>query len=166
MKTALLLLLGLALARPTLADLKPGEPFPALGSYALTGAAVPDCRGKVTIVDFCASWCAPCKASFAVYDRLAAAYGPRGLTIVAVSVDQNESDYRRFVRRLRPSFPVLDDAGQKLVARVAVPTMPTSYLLDRTGRVRFVHAGFHGAATERQLKSEIETLLKETPPAS
>jgi hypothetical protein len=60
---------------------------------------------------------------------------------------------------MSPPFVALHDHNQKLVEQVVVPTMPTSYLLDRTGHVRFVHAGFHGDLAE--LRKEIETLLAE-----
>jgi len=44
---------------------------------------------------------------------------------------------------------------------VKVPAMPTSYLLGRDGRVRFIHVGFHGGATEKEMRTQIETLLGE-----
>jgi hypothetical protein len=59
------------------------------------------------------------------------------------------------------SFVTLHDREQTLVKQVVVPTMPTSYLVDRDGRVRFVHQGFHGDATERELRKELELLLTE-----
>jgi hypothetical protein len=62
---------------------------------------------------------------------------------------------------MKPTFSTLYDSRRKLVGLVQVPTMPTSYLLDRTGTVRFEHSGFHGDQTERELRREIETLLGE-----
>lgn len=137
--------------------------FPALAAAGLTGGALPDTAGKVVLVDFWASWCAPCKASFPSYSRLQAAYAGRGLVIVAVSVDEDPARYVDFVARYRPAFATLHDAGHALVKEVDVPTMPTSYLLDRSGRVRFTHPGFHGDATVRDLTREIDALLAETP---
>ena len=91
---------------------------------------------------------------------------PRGLVLLAVSVDEKPAAYEGFVKKLNPPFVTLLDREQKLVRAVRVPTMPTSYLLDRTGRVRFVHEGFHGEATEREVRKEIETLLAEKKPTS
>ena len=68
-----------------------------------------------------------------------------------------------FVKKLAPPFLTLHDRELKLVKQVVVPTMPTSYLLDRTGKVRFMHEGFHGDATDKQVRQEIETLLAEKP---
>ncbi len=146
---------------PARADVHLGDAFPALSSAGLTGAALPETSGRVVLVDFWASWCAPCKASFPAYRRLDADYAPRGLVIVAISVDRDPRAYESFVRRFNPSFPVEDDLEQKFVSLVQVPTMPTSYLIDRKGRVRFIHPGFHGSDTEALLRKEIETLLAE-----
>ena len=154
-----------ALAGGLPAQVAPGGEFPALAQAGLTGGPLPETAGKVVLVDFWASWCAPCKASFPVYAKIDSAYAGRGLVIVAVSVDESASAYAAFVARLKPPFATLHDSRQKLVAQVQVPTMPTSYLVDRAGRVRFVHAGFHGEQTERDLRREIEFLLAEKAPA-
>jgi thiol-disulfide isomerase/thioredoxin len=152
----------LALLAPAArADLQVGEVFPALAAAGLTGGTVPVTAGHVTIVDFWASWCAPCKASFPAYARLSAAYAAGGLVLVAVSVDDRAADYETFLRKWHPPFTTLRDARKQLVTAVKIPAMPTSYLLGRDGRVRFIHVGFHGAATEQEMRAQIETLLAE-----
>jgi thiol-disulfide isomerase/thioredoxin len=149
--------LYLAGATASFAQVKVGDAFPSLASVG----QIPDTAGKVVLVDFWASWCAPCKASFPAYGRIAAKYGPQGLAIIAVSVDQDPDAYGKFVKRFQPPFFVALDKDQSLVSRVRVPTMPTSYLIDRQGRVRFLHPGFHGEETEKLISQEIETLLAE-----
>lgn len=143
------------------AELGPGDSFPSLADAQLGEGVLPVTRGRVVLVDFWASWCGPCKASFPAFARLHADYAARGLVIVAVSVDEKPAAYRVFVDKWRPPFAVLRDERQNLVRAVKVPAMPTSYLLDRAGRVRFVHAGFHGDATEQELRRQIEALLNE-----
>jgi len=150
--------LALALAGAAHAQIGPGDIFPPLAAAA---AALPATQGRVLLVDFWASWCAPCKASFPAYAKIYRDDGPRGLVIVAVSVDDSPDDYANFIRRHAPPFFTLLDRGHRLVGQVRVPAMPTSYLIGRDGRVRFVHEGFHGAETERALRAEIETLLEE-----
>ncbi|HWA86349.1 MAG TPA: TlpA disulfide reductase family protein [Opitutus sp.] len=143
------------------AQVQVGDRFPSLADAGLTGGALPPTEGRVVLVDFWASWCAPCKASFPAFARINADLAGRGLSIVAVSVDEKESAYAAFVKKMHPPFAALHDAAQKLVGTVKVPAMPTSYLLGRDGRVRFVHQGFHGSETEAELRKEIETLLAE-----
>lgn len=142
------------------AEIKAGDSFPALadaGLVSLDGAAIPQLGGKVTLVDFWASWCAPCKASFPAMAKLHADYSARGLQIVAVSVDEKPGAAAAFWKKMAPPFSAVHDKEQKLVQQVAVPTMPTSYLIDRDGKVRAVHVGFRGDLS--QLRREIEELL-------
>lgn len=160
------LFLTLALATTARADIKVGDPFPTLPAanlVSLAGGALPDTGGRVVLVDFWASWCAPCKASFPMMAKLQQDFGPRGLVIAAVGIDEKAAAATAFVKKLAPTFPTLHDAAQSLVKQVGVPTMPTSYLLDRSGKVRFVHSGFHGDRTEGELRRQIETLLAEKP---
>lgn len=145
------------------AELRVGELFPPLEARALEGGTPPATAGRVTLVDFWASWCAPCKASFPAYAQLQADYRSRGLVIVAVSVDENEQAFAAFIRQQAPPFAALRDKSHQLVSQVRVPAMPTCYLLDRDGRVRFVHRGFHGAENDREIRREIDRLLAEAP---
>jgi thiol-disulfide isomerase/thioredoxin len=146
------------------ADIKVGDRFPALQGVGLMGPTVPMTAGKVVLVDFWASWCAPCRQSFPAYGRITSEFAARGLVIVAISVDQDPSAYESFVRTVAPSFVVALDKEQRLVREVRVPTMPTSYLVDRAGRVRFIHPGFRGAETEQALRAEIAALISEKAP--
>jgi thiol-disulfide isomerase/thioredoxin len=115
----------------------------------------------VVLVDFWATWCAPCKASFPAYSQLQRELAPRGFILLAVSVDKTAGPYDEFVQRFAPAFPTVRDGAQRLIADVSVPAMPTSYLIDRKGIVRAVHSGFHGEAEVRELREEIIRLLEE-----
>lgn len=140
-----------------------GQPFPSLAEFGLEGA-VPEVSGsKVTIVDFWASWCPPCRAAFPVLDAVQADFGAQGVRVVAVSVDQNRGAMQSFLKKHPVSFTVVRDADMKLVQRVDVPTMPTTFVLDGRGIVRFVHAGFEGDKTSERLRAEIKALLEEKP---
>lgn len=156
---SLLMALGFVVSGPIHAEVNLGDTFPTLAATGFEGGALPATAGKVVLVDFWASWCAPCKASLSAYARLHAEYAPRGLVIVAVSVDENLAAYESFVERFHPPFVALHDKAQQLVRLVKVPAMPTCYLLGRDGRVHFVHQGFHGDETERELRRELDLLL-------
>jgi len=156
--------LALAGASTVQADVKVGAQFPPLGGVglvSLAGGELPATDGKVVLVDFWASWCAPCKASFPMMAKLHQELAARGVVIVAVGIDEKPAAAAAFVKKLAPAFLTVHDREQKLVQQVVVPTMPTSYLLGRDGRVRFIHEGFHGNSTETELRKQIETLLAE-----
>jgi thiol-disulfide isomerase/thioredoxin len=146
------------------AEIKVGDAFPDLTPAAaspLAGAKLPATQGQVVLVDFWASWCAPCKASFPMMARLHQEFAPKGLVIAAVGIDEKAPAAAAFAKKLAPPFPTLHDATQALVRQVVVPTMPTSYLVGRDGRVRFIHQGFHGDRTETELRRQITALLAE-----
>jgi thiol-disulfide isomerase/thioredoxin len=155
---ALVLTLSATAAR---AEIKVGDVFPALATAGLTGGTVPTTKGKILVVDFWASWCAPCKASFPALGKISADYAPRGVVLVGVSVDEKASAYAAFVKKQAPPFPALHDAAQQLVRAVVVPAMPTTYIIGRDGKVRSLHAGYHGATTDQLLRTELDALLAE-----
>jgi thiol-disulfide isomerase/thioredoxin len=150
----------LASASLAVADVKVGEPFPALASFGLEGQ-LPDQTGKVVLVDFWATWCAPCRASFPAYSSIQRELADRGLVINAVSVDKGKGPYDEFLKKFAPAFVTVRDGGQRMVSEVKVPSMPTSYLIDRHGNLRAIHSGFHGDATAKELRDEIVKLLEE-----
>ena len=142
------------------AGFKAGDALPDLSSLKLEGKLPDSLKGKVVLLDFWASWCEPCKQSFPVMDELQKRYGEQGLVVVAVNVDENRSDMDDFLKENAASFTIVRDAAQKLVAQAGIATMPSSFVIDRDGKVRFAHTGFHGADSKKQYEQEIESLLK------
>ena len=145
---------------PAKSRLAAGDRLPDLAGFAMTGD-VPATAGKVVVVDLWASWCGPCKISFPAYAKMHQEYAAKGLAIVAVSVEEKKSDYDAFVKKMAPPFVTLLDAKHTLAANIDPPAMPTSYVVGRDGRVRYVHEGYHGAETDKLLRKEIEGLLSE-----
>ena len=150
----------LVAASLAVADTTVGQTFPKLADFGLNGH-LPDQTGRVVLVDFWATWCAPCRSSLPAYNALQRELGDRGLVIIGVSVDQNDDHYTQFVDKLSPDFATVRDATHRCVAAVHPAAMPTCYLLDRHGVVRAVHAGFRGDTTIRALREEIVRLLEE-----
>lgn len=141
------------------AALKVGDTLPDLATFKLEGKLPAELKGKIVIVDFWASWCLPCAESFPVMDELQKKFGDR-LVVLAVNVDEKAAKMETFMKKHPVTFTVVRDAEQKLVAVVEPTTMPTSFILDGEGKVRFLHHGFHGQETRSQYLSEIESLLK------
>jgi len=100
-------------------------------------------RGKVVLVDFWASWCAPCAASFPWMQQMVDKHGAEGLVVVAVDLDEDPSAGRQFLNGGYTGFQHVEDPKGALAEAHSVQVMPTSILYDREGRATFVHAGFH-----------------------
>ena len=117
-------------------------------------------KGRVVLVDFWASWCAPCKASFPALDSLHEELHGDGLEVVAINVDEDKKDAQAFLEGKSPSMLVLFDPQGRSPQDFKVEGMPSSFLLDREGKVRFQHMGFT-EKTKADFRREIAILLRE-----
>jgi thiol-disulfide isomerase/thioredoxin len=117
-------------------------------------------KGKVVYLDFWASWCNPCRQSFPWMNEVQEVDGPKGLVIVAVNVDHDKALADGFLKRYAPQFKIVYDSEGQIASRYDFKDMPTSYLIGRDGRVRYVHAGFY-PNQEGTYAAQIDELLNE-----
>ena len=123
----------------------------------------PGLNGRVVLVDFWASWCAPCRKSFPALDALQKRYGEQGLTVVGVNVDTERAEADRFLAAVPVSFAIVFDAEGKMPERYGVKAMPSSYVVGRDGKLRFANLGFH-AKDEEKLEAAVKAALAEPAP--
>jgi peroxiredoxin len=137
---------------------KPASPF-SLSSINGSGKMGIE-KGKVTVVDFWATWCGPCEKSFPKYQELYVKYKASGLEIVAVSVDDEDGKkgIPGFAKKHDAKFPVGWDDGHKIADCYSPPNMPSAYVIDKQGVVKFVHNGYR-EGEEKELEKEIKSLL-------
>jgi cytochrome c biogenesis protein CcmG/thiol:disulfide interchange protein DsbE len=119
-----------------------------------------DYRGRVVYLDFWASWCTPCQESFPWLRRTQRRYRKLGLRVITVNLDKDRKQARAFLRRYRANFPVVYDPRGRIAIRYGVKAMPSSYLIDRRGRIVKVHWGFRESGTAK-LEARIRRLLKQ-----
>jgi cytochrome c biogenesis protein CcmG, thiol:disulfide interchange protein DsbE len=138
---------------------KVGDSAPMFSIDSLNGQGkVALASGKVTVVDFWATWCEPCKKSFPKYQELYVKYKASGLEIAAVSVDDEKGSIPAFAKSHGAKFPVGWDNGKKIADQYKPENMPTAYVIDKNGVVKFVHKGYHDGE-EKELEKEIKGLL-------
>jgi peroxiredoxin len=124
-----------------------GQSAPAFTLKNTSGQArsLADYRGHVVLVNFWASWCAPCQTELLELSRLAAQRHGKGAKVVAINVDEDPAAGRRVLKRLkleRSKIEFLWDRRSRVVKAYDPPTMPSSFIIDRHGKIRFIHAGF------------------------
>lgn len=113
--------------------------------------------GKVLLLNFWASWCPPCVEETPSLSALAKQFGPKGLVVLAVSVDDKESAYREFVQRFHPDFLTVRD--QKVHEEYGTFVYPESYIIGSDGRVlRKIAEGADW--TDPQITQYIASLLQ------
>lgn len=119
-----------------------------------------DTLGQVIYLDFWASWCGPCKISFPDMIKLQTEFETEGFLIVAISVDEDIDDAIRFAQKFPVNFTILSDTDGHVAALYNVPAMPTSYLIDQSGKIAHMHTGYRPGDIE-QLRQKIRELVNE-----
>lgn len=114
--------------------------------------------GKLVYLDFWASWCTPCLQSFPFMNKLQQKYQAAGLQIIAVNLDKKSDDAQSFLTKNPAQFLVLFDAEGKTPLQYGVKGMPSSYLIDRNGKIIFNHRGFK-AADQTLIEAQIRNAL-------
>jgi thiol-disulfide isomerase/thioredoxin len=116
-------------------------------------------RGKVVYVDFWASWCQPCRQSFPWMNRLQKRYQEQGLVIVGINLDKSRALSDDFLKKIPADFTLAYDPEGKVATAYRVKGMPSSYLIDRQGRIQKTHVGFREESIG-DMESVIRTLLE------
>lgn len=141
-----------------------------------TGAAAPQCKlthfadqapldtsrylGKVVYLDFWASWCGPCAESMPFLSDMQAQLGGKGLEVVGVNLDEERGEAERFLQKYPVGFTVAADPESLCPNLFEVQAMPSSYLIDRKGKIRHVQLGFRDSE-RAEIRRKIEHLLAE-----
>ena len=115
-------------------------------------------KGKVILLDFWATWCAPCKIEIPNFVELYTKYQSRGFVVLGISVDDPVSTLKSFAEQFKMNYPVLVGADRDDVKNAFGPPVgfPTAFIIGRDGRICTSHTGF---ATKEQFEQEILPLL-------
>ena len=168
--TCLFLLIAMG---PALPEKTSGGPISPLNTDKVINSKAPDFtlkdlagknvslssfRGKVVLLNFWATWCPPCRDEMPSFNKLYHELNKRGLEIIAVSTDGSVSGVKSFVEKIKVDFPVLSDADRTISKQYRVFSMPTTFLIDKTGKIVDKFYGEYDW-TEPETKGKIEKLF-------
>jgi thiol-disulfide isomerase/thioredoxin len=159
--SAAALVIGLAFAEQRKAS---GEPAPQVSLPLLDGKGTKSLQpGKVTLVDFWATWCGPCRKTMPKVQQIYTEYTPRGMDLFSVDTDdaspEREALVKEYLLSNRYSFPVvLDDRSAEAAFRIT--SYPTMLLLGKDGKVLWRHVGVLGSDDELGLRALLDRSLR------
>jgi len=131
------------------------ETYPTPGKHAFSAD-----HGQVVVIDAWATWCAPCVRSLPQLQALRKDYAARGVKVYAVSVDEDKAQIPTFLATARVDLPILlDPGGFVLEGKLKLKQMPTTWVVDQSGRVRYTQESFDGNLND--IRAQVDTLLKE-----
>ena len=121
--------------------------------------------GKVLILNFWASWCAPCVQEIPSLNQIQKMFASQGLVVLGVNVDSKEDLYRNMLRRFQVTFQTVRDPQENINYRYGTYKVPESYIIDRNGKVLQKYAGLPDVNggwkvwTDPQIVSYVRSLL-------
>jgi len=150
----------LSLSATIAAAVEPGAPAPGFDAPTFDNKQIrlADYRGKVVFVDFWASWCSPCRQALPLYDKLSGEFPTSDFAVVAVNVDENAADAKKFLAEHPVKYTIVQNPKGDIPKAFGIDGMPSSYLIDRDGTIRDRHAGFEPKDIDT-LRGEITKLI-------
>lgn len=151
-----------AMASAAAAAVLTSGPAPDFTLHSLAGPnlRLQEQRGQVVMLNFWASWCGPCREEMPLLNHLYEKYHDSGFQLLGVNVDDDVRNATGVSTKLGLHFPVLLDTQKKVSRLYDLSTMPSTVLIDRDGRVRYVHRGYKDGY-ERTYEEQIRELLRE-----
>lgn len=117
-------------------------------------------RGQVVMINFWATWCSPCRQEIPHLNRLQERYRKAGFALLGINIDDQPRAAREMMQKLGVVFPVLFDTDKRVSRLYDVGAMPSTLLIDRDGRIRYIHLGYR-PGYEIQYDNQIRELLKQ-----
>ncbi len=113
-------------------------------------------KGKPIMINFFASWCLPCREEIPALVKIQKEYEPKGVTFLAVAIDDTEEDVNKFIKRLGFTFPVGHDKTGAIKEAYGVYGLPTSFFISKESTINYFHPG---GVSEALLRHELDKLL-------
>lgn len=138
------------------------SPAPDFTLKSLTGEnlKLSELRGNVVLLNFWASWCGPCRQEMPLLEKMHNKYKGLGFTVMGVNVEEDSSKAKAMAKKDKLSFPVLFDTQSQVSKAYQVSAMPSTVIIDRDGKVRYLHKGYK-PGDEKTYTQWVKKLIRE-----
>ena len=152
---------ALALSLPALAG-PPAGPAPTftLASSGGKEVSLSQYKGNVVMINFWASWCGPCRQEMPLLESIYKKYNKMGFTMIGVNVEPDSNAANEWLKATPVSFPILYDRDSKVSKLYDVSGMPSTVIIDRSGKLRVLHRGYK-PGDENEYLDSIRSLIRE-----
>jgi len=153
---------ALGVSLPALTGASPPAAAPAftLASRAGQDVSLTQYKGQVVMINFWASWCGPCRQEMPLLESIYKKYNKMGFTMIGVNVEPDSNAANEWLKATPVSFPILYDRDSKVSKLYDVAGMPSTVIIDRSGKLRVLHRGYK-PGDENEYLDSIRTLIRE-----
>ena len=152
---------ALAIGLPALAG-PSGAPAPQFTLSARSGrdVSLTQYHGQVVMINFWASWCGPCRQEMPLLESIYKKYNKLGFTLLGVNVEPDSQAADDWLKATPVTFPILYDKESKVSKLYEVAGMPSTVIIDRSGKMRVLHRGYK-PGDENEYLDSIRSLIRE-----
>lgn len=152
------LLVTTLLCTPALA----ADPAPSFRLQSMAGneVSLADYRGQVVMINFWATWCAPCRQEMPLLEQMHKKYKPLGFTLLGVNVEPDSTLAADWLKATPVTFPILFDTQSEVSKLYDVSGMPSTVIVDRKGNLRWLHRGYK-PGDENKYLDQVRALVRE-----
>src|SRR5579862_933180 len=151
---------ALAIAVPALAGTEAPAPTFTLAARGGGDVSLTQYHGQVVMINFWASWCGPCRTEMPLLDSIYRKYNKLGFTLLGVNVEPDSKAAEDWLKQTPVTFPILFDRDSKVSKLYDVAGMPSTVIIDRSGKLRVLHRGYK-PGDENQYLDSIRNLIRE-----
>jgi len=151
---------ALAITLPALAGTNAPAPAFTLAARGGKDISLAQYQGQVVMLNFWASWCGPCRQEMPLLESIYKKYNKLGFTMIGVNVEPDSKAADYWLKATPVSFPILYDIDSKVSKLYDVQGMPSTVIIDRTGKLRVLHRGYK-PGDENEYLDSIRALIRE-----
>ncbi|MCS7309122.1 MAG: TlpA family protein disulfide reductase, partial [Armatimonadetes bacterium] len=118
-------------------------------------------RGKVLVLDFWATWCAPCRFTMPKIEEFHRRYKDKGVTVIGIAVDvEDYNQVVQFAKEMGITYPIAADTSKEAKQYYQIRNLPTLFVIDKDGVIVMKEEGYDPQSTQKKLEEAVQKALQ------